>query len=328
MENIRIGIVGYGNLGKGVEMELAKNTDMSLEAIFTRRDVNEIKPYTNTKVISFSEIENYVGKIDVLILCGGSAKDLDYQSVFLSKNFNIVDSFDTHAKINTHFNEVDEKAKEGNKTAIVSVGWDPGLFSMTRALSEAILVKGNTYTFWGKGVSQGHSDAIRQIEGVKDAIQYTVPNEEAIDRVRNFENPNLTVREKHTRECYVLVKEGYEKSEIEKAIKEMPYYFDEYDTVVNFVDEEEMKKHKEKLPHGGFVLRSGNNGENNKNNSIVEFSLKLDSNPEFTSGVLIAYARAACRLNKENNIGAKTVLDVPISYLLRVNERSELNKYL
>lgn len=329
MKAINIGIVGYGNLGKAVEKEIEKNADMNLFGIFTRRNINEVRVANkNSKVIKFDEIFNYINNIDVMIMCGGSTADLRYQSPLLARNFNIVDSFDTHAKINEHFNKVNLASKDGGKTSIISVGWDPGFFSIIRLISESILPTGSTYTFWGKGVSQGHSEAIRRIKGVKDGIQYTIPNEEAINKVRNCENPKLETMDKHIRECYVSVNEDADKEYIEKEIKGMPYYFDEYNTIVNFVDEDEIIKRKAKMSHGGFVFRSGVTGTMNENNSVIEFSLKLDSNPEFTSSILIAYARAAYRLNREGSIGAKTVLDVPPSYLVEKNSRVDINKFL
>ena len=329
MNTIRIGIVGFGNLGKAVEKEIIKNKDMKLVGVFTRRNTNEIKTHSkDVKVIKFDEIFNYINYIDVMILCGGSATDLRYQSPLLASSFNIIDSFDTHEKINEHYKKVNAASIEGGKTSIISVGWDPGLFSLIRLLSEAILLNGNSYTFWGKGVSQGHSDALRGIKGIEDAIQYTIPIEDAMNKVRRCENPTLETRDKHIRECYVVAKEGYNLTDIESEIKNMPYYFDEYDTTVNFISKEELDKKKEKLPHGGFVFRSGLTGERNENNSIIEFSLKLDSNPEFTAGILIAYARANYRLNREGIIGTKTILDIPLSYLLLDNNRVDINRYL
>lgn len=329
MNTIRIGIVGFGNLGKAVEKEIMKNKDMELVGVFTRRDIKEIETHNKQiKVIKFDEIFNYINYIDVMILCGGSATDLRYQSLLLASSFNIVDSFDTHEKINEHYKKVNIASREGGKTSVVSVGWDPGLFSLVRLLSEAVLLNGNSYTFWGKGVSQGHSDALRRVKGVEDAIQYTIPLEDAMNKVRRCENPKLKTRDKHIRDCYVLAKDGYNLEDIENEIKNMPYYFDEYDTIINFVSKDELEKKKEKLSHGGFVFRSGLNGEKYENNSIIEFSLKLDSNPEFTAGILLAYARANYRLNKEGVIGAKTVLDIPLSYLLLDNNRISINKYL
>ena len=315
---IKIGIYGYGNLGRGVESEIQKNNDMELVAIFTRRDPSTLKTNSDAPVISASEVNEWKDKIDVMILCGGSATDLPVQAPELAKSFNTIDSFDTHAKVPEQFANVNASASESSHTSIISVGWDPGLFSLNRLYAESVLPNGNTYTFWGKGVSQGHSDAIRRIAGVKDARQYTIPVDESIERVRNGENPELTTRQKHTRECFVVAEEGADLAAIEKEIKEMPNYFDEYDTTVHFISEEELKANHSKLPHGGFVIRSGETGNGNK--EIIEYSLKLDSNPEFTSSTLLAYARACCRMNKEGNFGAKTVFDVPPSYLSALSD--------
>ena len=315
---IKIGIYGYGNLGRGVESEIKKNDDMQLVAIFTRRDPSTLKTNSDAPVISASEVNEWKDKIDVMILCGGSATDLPVQAPELAKSFNTVDSFDTHAKVPEQFANVDASANEGSHVSIISVGWDPGLFSLNRLYAESVLPNGNTYTFWGKGVSQGHSDAIRRIAGVKDARQYTIPVEESIEKVRNGENPELTTRQKHTRECFVVAEEGADLAAIEKEIKEMPNYFDEYDTTVHFISEEELKANHSKLPHGGFVIRSGVTGDGNK--EIIEYSLKLDSNPEFTSSTLLAYARACYRLASEGNFGAKTVFDVPPSYLSALSD--------
>ena len=323
---IRIGIYGYGNLGRGVESEILKNEDMELVAIFTRRDPSTLKTNSNVPVVSSNEVEEWKDKIDVMILCGGSATDLPVQAPELAKNFNTIDSFDTHAKVPEQFANVNASASASSHTSIISVGWDPGLFSLNRLYAECVLHDGNTYTFWGKGVSQGHSDAIRRIEGVKDARQYTIPVEESIERVRNGENPELTTRQKHTRECFVVAEEGADLARIEKEIKEMPNYFDEYDTTVHFISEEELKENHSKLPHGGFVIRSGVTGNGNK--EIIEYSLKLDSNPEFSSSVLIAYARACYRMNKEGNYGAKTVFDVAPSYLSSLSDEELRSKLL
>lgn len=324
MENkIRIGIVGYGNLGRGVLKSVAQNPDMSVEAIFTRRNNVEVEgfgPATN-----ISEIEKFKDKIDVMILCGGSATDLPKQGPEISKYFNTVDSFDTHAKIPEYFEAVDKSAKESGKLSIISVGWDPGLFSLNRVYAESILPEGKTYTFWGKGVSQGHSDAIRRVEGVKNGVQYTVPKEEALEKVRSGANPELTTRDKHLRVCYVVLDEGADKEKVADEIKTMPNYFDEYDTVVNFISEEEFNKEHRAMPHGGFVIRSGKTGAGN--NEKIEFSLQLDSNPEFTSSVLTAYARAIYRMAKEGRKGAITVFDVAPSYL-SPKSASELRKEL
>lgn len=316
MENkIRIGILGYGNLGKGVEIALTHNPDMELVAIFTRRDPKTIKTITEANVVDINEIEDWKEKIDVMILCGGSATDLPIQGPQYARIFNTIDSFDTHHNIPEYFKKVNKSAREGNKVSIISLGWDPGLFSLNRLLAETFLREGNTYTFWGKGVSQGHSDAIRRIEGVKNAVQYTVPVEEAIDRVRNGENPELTPRQKHLRECYVVLEDGADAKIVEEKIKTMPNYFDEYDTTVNFISEQELRKNHSKMPHGGFVIRSGKTGINNETNQIIEYSLKLDSNPEFTSSVLVAYARALYRLSQEGETGAKTIFDIAPSML-------------
>ncbi len=310
---IKLGILGYGNLGRGVENAVKINPDTELCAIFTRRNPSDVKVNSNTKVVSVDEIEEWKNKIDVLILCGGSAVDLPVQTPKYAKLFNVIDSFDTHAKIPEHYKNVDTSAKSASKTAIISVGWDPGLFSLNRMYANAILPDGCDYTFWGRGVSQGHSDAIRRIEGVKDARQYTVPVEEALIQARSGKNPQLTTRQKHKRECYVVLKEGADAKRVESEIVNMPNYFADYDTTVNFISEEELKKNHSAIPHGGFVLRSGKTSPNT--NHIIEYSLKLDSNPEFTSSVLIAYARAALRLNKEGVYGCKTVFDVAPAYL-------------
>ena len=311
---IRIGIYGYGNLGRGVEAAIKQNDDMELVAVFSRRDPKDVKINTESAVVCrVEEAESYKDKIDVMILCGGSATDLPVQSPHMAKLFNVIDSFDTHAKIPEHFSAVDKEAKESGKVAIISVGWDPGMFSLNRLYGEAILPEGSTYTFWGKGVSQGHSDAIRRIEGVLDARQYTIPVEEALHEVRSGVNPELTTRQKHTRECFVVAEEGADLSRIEKEIKTMPNYFADYDTTVHFISKEELQRDHSGIPHGGFVIRSGMTG--NGNNHIIEYSLKLDSNPEFTSSVLVAYARAAARLNNEGISGCKSVLDIPPSYL-------------
>lgn len=312
---MKLAILGYGNLGKGVEAAVSQNDDMELAAIFTRREPKDLEVKSNAKVLHVSEIENYKNEIDVLILCGGSAVDLPVQTPQYAKMFNVIDSFDTHAKIPEHFENVNKAATESGHIGIISVGWDPGLFSLNRMYANAILPDGMDYTFWGKGVSQGHSDAIRRIDGVKDARQYTVPVEAAIESVKNFENPILTTRQKHTRECYVVLKEGADKEKVENEIKTMPNYFADYDTTVHFISEEELTKNHSKLPHGGFVLRCGKTGFNKENNHIIEYNLKLDSNPEFTSSVLVAYARAAYRLHQEGQKGCKTVFDIAPAYL-------------
>ena len=311
---IKIGICGYGNLGRGVESAIKKTKDCKLVGVFTRRDPKDVK--LNTEGVSayhMDDILSFVDKIDVMILCGGSKSDLPEQTPYLAKYFNVVDSFDTHAMIPTHFNNVDPMAKEGNKVAVISTGWDPGMFSLNRVIMESILPDGHEYTFWGRGVSQGHSDAIRRIEGVLDARQYTVPVEEALASVRNGENPNLTTRQKHTRECYVVAKEGADLARIEKEIKEMPNYFADYDTIVNFISLEELQKNHNKMPHGGMVIRSGETSDGNKH--IIEYKLTLDSNPEFTGSVLLAYARAAYKLNQEGQKGCLTVFDIAPKYL-------------
>ena len=310
---IRIGIVGYGNLGRGVCYAVNNASDMELVGIFTRRNPDSINPVVNTKVYSVSELSDFKGKIDVLILCGGSATDLPNTTKNYLKDFDTVDSFDTHAKIPEYFDSLDKIGKENGNLALISVGWDPGVFSITRALFSGILPNGESYTFWGKGVSQGHSDAIRRIKGVKNAIQYTIPKEEALTQVRSGINPTLSTREKHLRECFVVAEDGADLALIEKEIKEMPNYFADYDTIVNFISQEELKEKHSKLSHGGFVIRTGNTTEENK--EILELSLNLDSNPEFTGSVLTAYARAVYKLKRENKTGAITVLDVPIGYI-------------
>ena len=312
---IRIGIVGYGNLGRGVECAIKQNDDLSLYGVFTRREPSTLKTLTNANVYHIDEILNHKDNIDVLILCGGSATDLPCQTPELAKHFNVVDSFDTHAKIPEHFEKVDSSASPAGKVAIISVGWDPGMFSLNRLYGEAILPCGKDYTFWGKGVSQGHSDAIRRIDGVLDARQYTIPQEDALCKVRSGENPELTTREKHTRECFVVLKEGADKARIENEIKTMPNYFADYDTTVHFISKEELMRDHSGIPHGGFVIRCGKTGLEGENTHIIEYSLKLDSNPEFTSSVLVSYARAAVRMNKEGMSGCKTVFDVAPAYL-------------
>ena len=314
--SIRIGILGYGNLGRGVECAIKHNPDLELAAVFTRRDPASVKILTETaKVYHVDEAVKMKEDIDVMILCGGSATDLPVQTPEYAKYFNVVDSFDTHAKIPEHFAAVDKAAKENGKTALISAGWDPGMFSLNRLYANAIMPEGKDYTFWGKGVSQGHSDAVRRIKGVIDARQYTIPVEKALEAVRNGENPELTTREKHTREVFVVAAEGADKAKIENEIKTMPNYFDEYDTTVHFITEEEMKRDHAGLPHGGFVIRTGKTGWNDEHNHVIEYSLKLDSNPEFTSSVIAAYARAVYRLNKEGQTGCKTVFDIAPAYL-------------
>ena len=314
--NIKIGILGYGNIGRGVETALWDNPDMELAAVFTRRDPSQVKILSeNVPVISVSEIEAWKDKIDVLLLCGGSATDLPQQTPFYAKMFNVVDTFDTHARVPDHFTAVDRSAKENGKIAIISVGWDPGLFSLSRLYGNVILPNGKDYTFWGKGVSQGHSDAIRRIKGVKNAKQYTCPVESAMRAVRNGENPELTTREKHIRECFVVLEDGADAAYVEKQIKMMPNYFADYHTVVHFISEEEFDRNHQGLAHGGFVFRSGNTGKEKEHKHIIEFSLKLDSNPEFTTHVMAAYARAAARMAREGQTGCKTVFDIPPAYL-------------
>ena len=314
--SIRIGIMGYGNLSRGVEAAIRQNPDMELAAVFTRRDPATVKVRTEgVPVLNESELLNWKDKIDVLVLGGGSATDLPVQTPKYAEYFNVVDSFDTHARIGEHFANVDAAAKKGGNVAVISVGWDPGMFSLLRMVSDAVLPEGKHYTYWGRGVSQGHSDAIRRIEGVKDARQYTVPVQESVDKVRNGETPEFTARQMHTRECYVVAEEGADKARIEKEIKEMPNYFADYDTTVNFITEEELKKNHSGLPHGGFVIRSGVTGLEKENKHIIEYKLQLDSNPEFTGSVLTAYARAAYKLSKEGVSGCKTVFDIAPAYL-------------
>lgn len=313
-EKIKVGIVGYGNLGRGAEAAIRQQPDMELVAIFSRRGAGSVQPlYPNVKVAHVDDAKNYQDEIDVMILCGGSATDLPEQTPAFAKMFHTVDSYDTHAKIPEYFAAVDEVAKPNGKLSIISVGWDPGLFSINRVMSEAILADGNTYTFWGKGLSQGHSDAVRRVQGVKAGVQYTIPSEEAIEQVRNGKNPVLSKHDSHKRECYIVPEDGADQAEIEEAIITMPDYFVGYDTTVHFITEEELARDHSHMPHGGFVIRSGKTGEDN--NQIIEFSLKLSSNPEFTSSVLIAYARAAYRLSQEGQAGAKTVYDIGPGYL-------------
>ncbi len=312
---IKIAILGYGNLGKGTELAIRNCPDMKLVAFFTRRDPSALKTLTpSVPVYSVEKVMEMKDEIDVLILCGGSAKDLPFQSPLYAEYFNIVDSFDTHAKIPEHFSNCDASAKKGGKTAIISAGWDPGVFSLIRMLGGAILPMGKDYTFWGKGVSQGHSDAIRRIEGVLDAKQYTIPVTEAIEKVRCGETLELSAREKHIRECFVVAEEHADKARIENEIKTMPNYFADYDTIVHFISAEELKRDHSGIPHGGFVIRSGRTGESGETKHIMEFSLNLESNPEYTSSVLVCFARAAYRMNKEGFVGAKTILDIPPAY--------------
>ena len=324
---IRIGIYGYGNLGRGVECAVKQNDDMELVAVFTRRDPSTLKTVFNTPVYKTEDALKMTDKIDVMILCGGSATDLPEQTPLLAEYFNVVDSFDTHAKIPEHFENVDRVSKKSGKIGIISVGWDPGMFSLNRLMAGCILTDGSDYTFWGKGVSQGHSDAIRRIDGVLDAKQYTIPVEASLERVRNGENPSLTTREKHTRLCYVVAKDGADKERIENEIKNMPNYFADYDTTVNFITKEELDRDHAGIPHGGVVIRSGKTGVNRENTHIIEYKLTLDSNPEFTASVIVAYARSAYRMYKEGQNGCKTVFDVPPAYLSPY-PASELRKAL
>ena len=307
---IKIGIVGYGNLARGVECAIRQNPDMELVAVFTRRDVASVQIKTpNVPVLSLSCAAGWKDRIDVMILCGGSAKDLPEMTPALARSFNVIDSFDTHANIPQHFANVDAAAKESGNIAFISLGWDPGLFSVNRLYASAILPQGKDYTFWGKGVSQGHSDAVRRIPGVIDCRQYTIPVPEALDRVRSGENPELTTREKHTRYCYVVAEEGADKAAIETAIKTMPNYFADYDTTVEFITSEQMKRDHAGLPHGGSVIRSGVTGWNNESHQTIEYKLTLDSNPQFTASVLVACARAAMRMKKRGSIGCYTIFD-------------------
>lgn len=313
---MKIGILGYGNLGKGIECAIKQNPDCELKAVFTRRDPSTVKLLTaGVPVYNVKDILDHKDEIDVLVLCGGSATDLPEQTPEYAKYFNVIDSFDTHAKIPQHFANVDAAAKSSNHVALISAGWDPGMFSLNRLYANCILPNGTDYTFWGKGVSQGHSDAIRRIEGVKNGKQYTIPVQAALDAVRSGSNPELTTRQKHTRECFVVVEEGADKARIEKEIKEMPNYFADYDTTVHFISEEELLKNHSGIPHGGFVIRTGKTGWDNEFNNVIEYSLKLDSNPAFTSSVIIAYARAVNRLQKEGKSGCITVFDVAPAYL-------------
>ena len=318
--SIKIGILGYGNLGKGVECAIRQNEDMELAAVFTRRDPATVKILTEgAAVCRVEDVEAWKDKIDVMILCGGSATDLPEQTPKYAKLFNVIDSFDTHARIPEHFGNVDAAAKEGGNVGIISVGWDPGMFSLNRLYANAILPDGKDYTFWGKGVSQGHSDAIRRVEGVKDGKQYTIPVEAALEAVRNGENPELTTRQKHTRECFVVAEEGADLERITQEIKNMPNYFADYDTTVHFITEEKLERDHAGIPHGGFVIRSGVTGQNRENKHVIEYSLKLDSNPEFTAAVIVAYARAINRLHKEGVTGCKTVFDIAPAYLSKLS---------
>ena len=312
----RVGIYGYGNLGRGIECAVNSSNDMELVAVFTRRDPSTLKIASkNVAVVNVKDVASYQDKIDVMIICGGSATDLPEQTPNLAKLFNVIDSFDTHAKIPEHFANVDKAAKANGHIALISAGWDPGMFSLNRLYANAILPNGKDYTFWGKGVSQGHSDAIRRIKGVADAKQYTCPVQSALDAVRGGSNPELTTRQKHTRLCYVVLEEGADAKAVESEIKNMPNYFADYDTTVNFISQEELNRDHSGIPHGGFVIRSGSTGANNEHKHIIEYSLKLDSNPEFTASVIVAYTRAIARLHKEGAVGCKTVFDIAPAYL-------------
>lgn len=325
---MRIGILGYGNLGRGVECAIKQNPDMELAAVFTRRAPESVSILTkDVKVCSIADVEQWKDKIDVMILCGGSATDLPEQTPKYAELFNVVDSFDTHARIPEHFENVDAAAKKNGHVGIISVGWDPGMFSLNRLYANCILPEGKDYTFWGKGVSQGHSDAIRRVEGVKDGKQYTIPVESALEAVRNGENPELTTRQKHTRECFVVLEDGADAAKVEETIKNMPNYFADYDTTVHFISEEELKANHSGIPHGGFVIRSGQTGWEQENKHVIEYSLKLDSNPEFTACVIVAYARAAYRLQQEGQTGCKTVFDIAPAYL-SAKDGAELRKNL
>ena len=313
---MKIGIMGYGNLGRGIECAIKQNPDMELAAVFSRRDPSTVKILTEgVKVYSVDDAVKMKDEIDVLILCGGSATDLPVQTPEYAKYFNVVDSFDTHARIPEHFANVEAAAKENGNIAVISCGWDPGMFSLNRLYANCILPQGKDYTFWGKGVSQGHSDAIRRVEGVKNGKQYTIPVDSALEKVRNGENPELSTREKHIRECFVVAEEGADKARIEKEIKEMPNYFADYDTIVHFITEEELERDHSGIPHGGFVIRSGKTGWNEENSHIIEYSLKLDSNPEFTASVIVACARAAYRMKQEGMTGCKTIFDIAPAYM-------------
>lgn len=326
MKNIQVGIMGYGNLGKGVHQAIKQQPDMELVAVFTRRKPEDLKGVTSVNVLPADEARNYTDKIDVMILCGGSATDLPEQGPAFASMFNTVDSYDTHANIPAYFESVDRVAQKSGKTNIISVGWDPGMFSINRVMSEAILQEGKTYTFWGKGLSQGHSDAVRRVEGVKGGVQYTIPSRDVIEKVRNGEDPDVSKSERHVRTCYIVPEEGADKDAIENTIKTMPNYFADYDTTVYFITEEELKTDHAKMPHGGFVIRSGKTGEGNK--EIMEYSLALESNPEFTASVVTAYARAAHRLNKSGQYGAKTVYDVPPSHISPLSDEALRKNYL
>lgn len=327
--SIRVGILGYGNLGKGVESAIAQNDDMELKAVFTRRNPESVSVRTaGVKVLQADELSHMQDELDVLILCGGSATDLPVQTPQYASMYNVVDSFDTHARIPEHFAAVDAAAKKAGKVSLISCGWDPGMFSLNRLYANCVLPEGKDYTFWGKGVSQGHSDAVRRIEGVKDCRQYTIPVEKAVEAVRSGSNPELTTREKHTRECFVVAEEGADLAKIENEIKTMPNYFSDYDTTVHFITEEEMKRDHSGLPHGGMVIRTGVTGMEKEHKHVIEYSLKLDSNPEFTSSIIVAYARAAYKMNQEGQKGCKTVFDVAPAYLSAESGADLRKKYL
>ena len=325
---MKIAIYGYGNLGRGVELAIRQNPDTELFGVFTRRDPSTVKTLTGAPVYAAKDAENYAGEIDAVIICGGSASDLPEMTPMLAKSFNVVDSFDTHARVPEHFANVDRAALTHAHTAVISAGWDPGLFSLARLYMNTVLPDGKDYTFWGRGVSQGHSDAVRRIPGVKDARQYTVPVEAALESVRKGENPELTTRQKHTRECYVVAEEGADKALIEKLIKEMPNYFADYDTTVTFITEEEMKRDHSELPHGGQVIRCGRTGLDGNRTHVMEFSLKLDSNPEFTASVLVACARAVVRMNGRQIFGCKTLFDIPPADLSPIDPEEMRKKLL
>ena len=328
MSRIKIGIVGYGNIGRGLECAIKNSTDTELVAVFTRRQPDKIKTKTQVKVVNISEAEKYKDSIDVMVLCTGSAKDLPIHGVQFAKMFNTVDSFDNHAKIPEYLKNVDDSARSSGKVSIISIGWDPGLFSLIRMISGAVLPNGKDYTFWGRGVSQGHSDAIRRVDGVKKGIQYTIPVQNAVESVRHGDNPQLTTKDKHLRECFVVCEEDADKNKIESDIKNMPNYFKEYNTTVNFISEEEFDTNHSKMPHGGLVIRNGVTGYEKSNKHVIEFSLKLDSNPEFTSSVLLAYARAAFRMSREGMKGAKTIFDIPVSYLSPISREELISNLL
>ncbi len=322
---IKVGLYGYGNIAKGVECAVKQNKDMEVTCVFTRRNPETVSTISGAKVYKTDDVLNHKDDVDVLVMCGGSATDLPEQTPAMAEHFNVVDSFDTHKRIPEHFSNVDAAAKKSGKIGIISVGWDPGMFSLNRLYGSCILPDGADYTFWGKGVSQGHSDAIRRIEGVVDARQYTIPVEDALDAVRSGSEPQLTTRQKHTRECFVVAEEGADLERIKNEIVTMKNYFDEYDTTVNFISQEELDRDHKGIPHGGFVIRTGKTGKDLEHNHVIEYSLKLDSNPEFTSSVIVAFVRAAYRLNKEGQSGCKTVFDIPPAYL-SIKSAEELRK--